>query len=359
MREKIDGSDRAVRTHRIVERVEDQLLNRAGGDPGLLLHLVGLRRTLLFDLGENQLPAAQLLQVNDLFLSHTHIDHFVGFDRLLRCLLGHTTRVRIFGPPGLIRSVKGKLDAYLWNLSFQQNLEFEVHELGHDRIRRTRYSLLDRFQEGVELGALPLRSAAGTRRGPPGPGTGAFVLLDEDGFSVSCALVDHGTPCLAFVLVQAERFRFSPEGLEAAGLGPGPVLGELKARILAGKVPRREAELLGSWVPGRRIAYLTDCGFNPRTVRGALAVAQGADVLYCEATFPNREADKAGRVHHLTGGQAGALAREAGVARVVPFHFSRRFSREPGEILQDVSEAFSNEGRFSEMIQSWLEEPVG
>lgn len=323
-----------------LESIDHEPLNPPGKDPGLIVTLTGLGRTLLFDLGENGLPPGRLLEVSDLFVSHAHIDHFAGFDRLLRSLLGRTRTVRVYGPPGMTGHVKGKLDGYLWNLDFAELVTFEVHEVEPGGgCRRTRFSLRDRFGRGEPLPALP-----------PSP-----VLLDEPFFSVRWAELDHGTPSLAYALVQRDRYSFSPEALVQAGHQPGPELGRLKQRILEGREPEL-AERLGRWVRGQRIAYVTDCELNRRTVRAALAVARDADVLYGEATYPDREEAKARQVHHLTGGQAGALARAAGVRHFVPGHFSRRYAADPAEILDDVAAGLAGATRWSALIEGWLAE---
>jgi ribonuclease BN (tRNA processing enzyme) len=180
-------------------------------------------------------------------------------------------------------------------------------------------------------------------------------LFEGPGFHVEAATVDHGTPCLAFALVQDARFRFDTEALAREGPPPGPERLSLKRAIDSGEVSGEQAARLGAWVPGRRVAYLTDCVFSEANVRAAMALARGADVLYCEATFPDARAEHAARVMHLSGGQAGALARVAGVGHLVPFHFSRRHAKDAGPILADVARGRNEEGPWSVRIRAWLE----
>ena len=65
------------------------LVNGRIGDPALYLETLFERRAILFDLGDlSNLPTRKLQRLEHVFVSHAHIDHFIGFDRLLRVLVG-------------------------------------------------------------------------------------------------------------------------------------------------------------------------------------------------------------------------------------------------------------------------------
>ncbi len=116
-----------------------QLVNDPLGDPALYVGLPWERRGLLLDLGAlESLSAAHILKVTEVFVSHTHVDHFIGFDHLLRVVLGRDRRLRLFGPPGLRGQVAGKLAGYTWNMTHEYPLVLEAAELhpGHLEIAR-------------------------------------------------------------------------------------------------------------------------------------------------------------------------------------------------------------------------------
>jgi ribonuclease Z len=89
---------------------------------------------------------------------------------------------------------------------------------------------------------------------------------------------------------------------------------------------------------GQVFAFVMDT----RWCDGALELASGADLLVCEATFLSSEAELAERYGHLTAQQAGRLAQEAGVRRLVLSHFSRRYP-DPARFGQEASAEFDGD----------------
>ena len=79
---------------------QPSLVNNAFGDPSLSEDFRDERRALLFDIGDiAKLMAGQLLRLSHGFVTHTHMDHFSGFDHLLRVMLGRVAGTVMFGGP--------------------------------------------------------------------------------------------------------------------------------------------------------------------------------------------------------------------------------------------------------------------
>jgi peptide chain release factor 2 len=93
------------------------LVNDPLGDPGLFVQFLYEKRAFLFDMGDQSpLTNADLLKVSHVFVSHTHIDHFIGFDRFLRTVFGREKTITLYGPENFIANVEGKLAGFTWNL---------------------------------------------------------------------------------------------------------------------------------------------------------------------------------------------------------------------------------------------------
>ena len=137
-------------------------------------------------------------------------------------------------------------------------------------------------------------------------------------------------------------------------LAPGPWLGELKRRLQAGEGAARIslpdgtsepvqqlADELILVSPGKKLVYATDFADTMDNRARVIALAHNAHTLFCESTFCEAEADHAARTAHLTTRACAGIAQAAGVARLVPFHFSRRYEHDPAAVYAEIA-ALSN-----------------
>jgi ribonuclease Z len=325
------------------------LINDPFDDPGLYVDLVFERRALLFDLGYlSGLAPRKLLRVSDAFVTHRHMDHFAGFDQLLRIFLGREKNVGIYGPPGLIDAVEHKLRAYTWNVieGYEGNLVFRVTESDSTgRLTSAQFSGRTRFE----------RSEGETSQFEEG------LLLQEPGLQIRAATLDHGETVLAFALEERAHINVWRNKVEAMGLSIGPWLRAFKEATLraapddtlievawhdrpSGKAEFLPVGLLKKKImkitAGRKIAYVVDCSFTDPNIEKIVRLSSNADILYIEATFLQADAALAKARHHLTARQAGTIARLAGVKRLVTMHHSPRYKGKGHHLAQEAQDAF-------------------
>jgi ribonuclease Z len=328
-----------------------RFVNGPFGDPALYVAFLYEKRALLFDLGDlAALAPRHLLRVTHVFVSHTHMDHFVGFDRLLRIHLGRGTTVRLFGPPGFAGQVEAKLRAYTWNLVGNYDTDFtllatEFHPDGRYHTARFR-----------------CREAFAREDGWDGTANGG-LLLDDTAFRVLGFHLDHKIPSLAFRLEEKAHVNVWKNRLDELGLPTGPWLKTLKEAVLKGEpddtafrvrwrdgagnherlyaLGQLKAEVIRV-VPGRHIAYVVDAAPTEANAERIVALAKGADILFIETPFLAEHAQRATATSHLTAALAGRLARQAGVGRMVPFHFSTRYGMDGGPLVAEAEAAFGD-----------------
>lgn len=328
------------------------LINDVFGDPGVYVEIRWSKRALLFDLGHNDgLGPARLLRAGDIFVSHTHMDHFIGFDAVLRVALGRGKTLRLFGPPGLIDNVQGKLRGYTWNLVDGYPLTIDVREFHRHEVRQACFHAADAFR----LSERPARPLA------PDPGTQRFIVLEDPMFTVRAVALNHRIPSFAFALEEQFHINVNKQKLHDAGLPVGKWLKDVKQHIWQGRPDefrftavlydehrREEREFTVGEVKerfltisrGQKIAYVVDARYDDENEAKIVALARDADVFYCEAPYLDVDAEKARDRYHLTARQAGTLARKARVRDLVVFHFSPRYTGHGDALEREAMDAF-------------------
>ncbi len=330
--------------------LEVRLVNDVFGDPGLFVDFVDERRAMLFDLGDiTGLMPRELMRVSHVFVTHGHMDHFSGFDHLLRVLLGRKDRIVLYGGPGFLAQIEHKLHGYTWNVvhRYAVELTIEAVELGLDWQRR---SACFSSRHGF------------ARQGEVLMGSTGDIVHEESTFRVRACFVDHGTPCLAYLVEEKARPGINKERLVASGLTTGAWLRELKHAVLTGAPD--DAPILVQWRdregdhattrqvgelsrlildvgPGRRIGYVTDLRYSDENLKALSQLMQGVDELFIESVFLNQDSAHGLRKNHLTAAQAGRIARCTGARAVTPFHFSPRYEGRAAELAAEVRAAWS------------------
>ena len=326
-----------------------RLVNGPFGDPGLLVELRWQGSAVLFDLGRNDgLPAAELLKVSHVFVSHTHMDHCIGFDRLLRLFLNRDRRIFLHGPKGIGDCVAGKLCGYVWNLTDGYPFVFDVTEITAVGRRRWEFAAATGFAR-VERSPLELPASS-----DPGAPT-TPLLVDEGHFRVRAAITDHKIPCLAFAVDEPTHMNVDPARLAAGGLLPGRWLARLKdmlrdgapddATLAVQNTDRTQSErtvgdlrALVLFTPGQKIGYVVDTRFHAANLEVLLPVLHESDILFCESPFLDEDRDQAAMRYHLTAAEAGTIGRMARARRLKVFHFSPRYQGR-GDMLRAEAEA--------------------
>ena len=269
--------------------------------PAALLVRRGSER-LLFDCGEGtqrqlQRSAVGLPDLQEIFFTHFHADHFLGLPGMLKtfALRGRDdTPLTAYGPRGL-RELFNRLRPFVGRLPYPLTIvELEAGE----RLER-----------------------------------GDYVI---EGFAV-----EHGIDSLGYALLEQERpGRFDVSAADALGVPDGPDRGRLQAGeevTLASGRTVTPADVLGEPRPGRKLAFTGDTAPSPLVVQAA----DGADLLVHEASFLAEEEERARETMHSTAADAAEVARLAKVrvlalTHVSPRYFGPELAAEAREVFPDT-----------------------
>ena len=324
------------------------LINGRTGDPALYIETRFEQRAILFDLGDiTLLSPRKIRRLEHVFVSHAHIDHFFGFDRMLRVLVGREKQIHLYGPEGFVDQVHHKLRAYRWNLVDREpgDLAFVVTEIGPALATRTiRFRLKTAFTAET-MGAGRIDQG---------------ILVEDPAFRVSVAVLDHRTPCLGFAIEEPAHLNVWKTRLATLGLPVGPWLSDLKRAVIENRpddfsvrirasatspgqhdMPLGKLRDVLTVTPGQKIGYVTDVADTADNRRAIVELVKGADILFIESAFAKADVALATERAHLTTEAAGQIARQAGVRRVEPFHFSARYAGEDERMRDEVMAAFA------------------
>jgi len=295
------------------------LVNDVFGDPGLLVEFLLEKRAILFDLGDiSAIPVSTLLKVSHVFVSHTHIDHFIGFDRMLRMQFGRGKTLYMYGPENFIDNVEGKLAGFTWNLvdKYEESLTIEAIEVREDHVLRARFPAIEKFKKS-EVIREPLVDG---------------LLLDEDFISVRTAVLEHRVPCLGYALEEKNRVNINKERLAEMNFTPDRWLAQLKENIYNEEPDdlQMSVSVGGNGVSELRKYSLGDLKKRLVEITEGQKIAYVVDTLYRKTQREKRRCLSSARIQKRPGGLARGNAGHRRHRR------SRRFlkdgSKNPGNL---------------------------
>ena len=260
------------------------LLARLGGD------------RLLFDCGEGSQRQMQrstgLVQVDDVFVTHLHADHYLGLPGLLKTydLTDRDRPLRIIGPPGLV-DLFGTLARIFGRISY----EVELVELDEGEAVR------------------------------------------HDGYEVRCFMVEHRMRAYGYAIVEDTRpGHLDPDRAAELGVTHGPDLGRLQRgeEVEGSKGTVKPSDVMGDQRTGRKIVITGDTAPCEMT----RLAAHEAQLLIHDGSFAQDEVGRAAETGHSTARQAAELARDAGVELLALVHASTRY--DVRDLLAEAREVF-------------------
>jgi ribonuclease Z len=251
---------------------------------------------ILFDPGEGtqrQMTLAEVSpsSINRICLTHFHGDHCLGL-------------------PGVL--LRMSLDR------IEHHIDLHYPASGEEVLQRLRNSSIG--HDAVEVRCAPVHA----------PG----VVAQTDSYTLTSAVLDHRIDAIGWRVEEPPGRRVIPERAAALGLS-GPEVGQLKAE---GRLETDERTVGLAEISEVRRSQSMAVVMDTRWCDGALELADGVDLLLCESTFLEADADLAREAGHLTARQAGLLAAEAGARLLVLTHFSSRYPDDQAYLAEAMTE---------------------
>lgn len=247
-------------------------------------------RHILIDCGEGtQMQirrfGVKFQRIQHILISHLHGDHYFGLVGLISTmrLLGRDKDLTIYGPSQLEDIIRSQLEAG------ETRLDFDIRFVKIDGDR----SELVYEDNLIEIHTFPLK---------------------------------HGIPTNGYIIKEKEGERkLLSEKIKGSGL-----LFEHMHRLKRGEDILtddgkyfRNADYTADPKPTRSYAFCSDTLYWERVADSV----KGVDLLYHEATFTEKDIERARATYHSTARQAAEIAKRAGARQLIMGHLSARYDQ--------------------------------
>jgi len=253
---------------------------------------------ILFDCGEGtqrQMSIAGIKhsKINKILISHWHGDHVLGLPGLIQSLgmSEYEKTLRIYIPKG----TKKFFDHMLLASVFEIKIDIEVKEVD------------GKFYNG-------------------------------SAYTLESAKMKHGPKTNGYRFVEKDKRRIKVSYVKKLGIPDGPLLGKLQdGETITWKGKKVKAEDATTLIKGAIVCYLLDGSPSDNSI----LLARDADIMIADSTFTSALEEKAEEYNHMTAKQAGLIANQANVKKLVLTHFSTRY-KDAAELVEEAKEVFQD-----------------
>lgn len=257
---------------------------------------------ILVDCGEGVQRQFRIAKLNPgkitkILLTHLHGDHVFGLPGLLSTLAfnEYNKTLEIYGPKG----TKKFMEDFMKLFKVDRNLKIKVFEIGSHK----------------------------------------KAFFENEGFELFSESMKHGTPTNAYSFKIKDKLRIDKKKLEKLKLPKGSYLADLqngKDVVLEGK--KIKSKDLTYLEKGRKVAIVLDTLNNSKIV----PFVKDSDLFVCESSFSSENSQEAKEHMHMTSEQAGKIAKQAKVGKLILTHISQRYDYRLKELLDDAKKNFKN-----------------
>ncbi len=319
---------------------EIKQLNSGFSDNAFFIRNIRYKSALLLDCGKlGGLDNSSILDISNVFVSHTHIDHFNGFDRLLRSSINSDNTLRFFGGDGFTKNVAGKLAGYTWNLIRDYSLVIEAIELTDKGNKRTVFAAKNEFQPEV-MPNLP------------------DIIELGDGFTLKYCPFDHGITSMGYRICEPTFISVKKDEFASLGFIGGAWVKELKAH-LEGQSPLETniktdtkdgskniaigtlQDMFIEYKKPQDITYITDIAPTHENIEKAIDFSSNSSILVIEAVFSESDIEHAMSKKHLAIPHAKDIFINSNTDYVRFCHFAPRYELTKQEFLSELYDGIS------------------
>jgi len=287
----------------------------------------------IVDCGEaKSLGVKECMNTNAIFISHTHIDHFVNFDTILRHQIGVQRKIVVTGPKGITNQIQNRIKSYCWNLIDKDAIAYEVREILKDGEYKSiilRPPMWEKEEENV---------------------VAKTTVFEEKRFVVEYEILDHKTDTIAYLFKAQDKTKIELRD----GLKGGKWVRELKDAYEAADEEKtieieekaykaKELFHLIHLEKGKKLGVILDHAANEQNHSKIKRKFTGCDEVYIECFYKDEDKEFAEKNYHSYALKSGEIMKACGIKNAIPVHFSRKYEeRDIQELLEQFNKAIRN-----------------
>ncbi len=303
-----------------------EVKSKIGEDISILIKLDNHSENYLCDCGDaSDLTVKDCQNIAAIFISHTHIDHFINFDTILRHQLGGGKKIIICGPKGITQQVQAKIKGYNWNLIEANSISYEVREI----IDETTIQCAIIKPPNWAIKALP--------------NLPNNIPYQNERFQVSFTILDHKTPSIAYAFKELDTVKID---LTKSTFKGGSWVRTLKMayesadpdrpiQIEATTFLAKDLYHLLSIKKGDTLGVIMDHAANNANHQKIYQHFQGFNKIFIESYHLTADIAQATLNFHSYASASGQIMRRCAIKEAIPIHFSRRYDVSEVEQLRN------------------------
>ena len=279
----------------------------------------------------NSLNIKEIQNSNAIFISYTHIDHFINFDTILRHQIGIQRRVVICGPENISKQIQAKIKGYTWNLINKDSIIYEIREvISNEEIKV--FEIEPPYWELKEKEVIKNN-----------------ILFKDKSFFVTCIVLNHSTPSIAYKFTEYDSIKID---LSDSGFQEGKWVRQLKVAfekglknedVLINEKNYKAKDLfhLLHVEKGDSFGVIMDHVANKENHSKIIDHFYKCRKVFIETFFKLEDKNLADKNFHSYSTMSGKIMREAKVKEAIPVHFSRKYDKKNIlELKNEFTEVF-------------------
>lgn len=299
--------------------INSKLASKQNEDVSLIVTVDNHKGVYVCDCGEaSDISIKEYIDTKAIFISHTHIDHFINFDSFIRHQIGSPFHTVVCGPFGLSMNVYGKLLSYNWNLISDKpkgEMCYEVREyINEHSYRKTSFKSPLWLPEESEIIESPF-------------------IYENDAFTVSAMAVDHKIESITYLFKEHDSVSID---LSKSPYKGGKWVSELKQAYLtknddfiinigSESIIAKDLYYLLSTKHGSSLGFVMDFACSNDNTTKLVKQFMNVDTLYIESFYADSDKEFADINYHSTTKNSGKVAALASAKNAIPIHFSRKY----------------------------------